>query len=243
MPEIYELTRKDTRPERNVLIVVAHPDDETLGAGATMHRLSRAGAGVHVCILSGDVEARNLRPVDGELRGDTLQALTRLGVATVEFGSFPNIRMNTVPHLELVQFIESAIERVNPTAVITHHPGDINDDHRQVSSACQAAIRLPQRRQLPVRIERLLFMEVLSSTDWAFGADQFQPNYFHEVSSEDVQAKVEALALYRGVMRPHPHPRSAESLFAQSTLRGSQAGVDAAEAFHNVFTLTRDLLR
>ena len=37
-------------------------------------------------------------------------------------GTFPNIEMNTVSHLKLVQFIEQAIRESQPDIVITHHP-------------------------------------------------------------------------------------------------------------------------
>ncbi len=40
------------------LIVVAHPDDEVLGAGATINKLSGEGHEVNVCILSGNAGAR-----------------------------------------------------------------------------------------------------------------------------------------------------------------------------------------
>ena len=35
----------------NYLIVVAHPDDEVLGAGATIKRLTEEGNKVDVCIM------------------------------------------------------------------------------------------------------------------------------------------------------------------------------------------------
>lgn len=240
MSEIVTLAPSGETAGGGVLVVVAHPDDETLGAGATIHRLARSGFSVHVCILSGDVSARNFRPDDALLRQDTLSALQRLGVASVQFGDFPNIQMNTVPHLHLVQFIESAIERVSAATIVTHHPGDINDDHRQVSAVCQAAARLPQRRAGARPLSSLLYMEVPSSTDWAFGEDQFRPTLFQELSDEDVEAKLDALSKYRDVMRPHPHPRSEESIRALSVVRGSQCGVPAAEAFASVHVLRQE---
>ena len=36
----------------------------------------------------------------------------------------------------------------------------------------------------------------------------FTPNCYVEVGPDGVQAKLKALSMYRGVMRPYPHPRS-----------------------------------
>ena len=43
--------------------------------------------------------------------------------------------MNTVPRLQLVQFIEGAIRESEPDIIITHHPADTNNDHLQTSMA------------------------------------------------------------------------------------------------------------
>lgn len=62
----------------------------------------------------------------------------------------------------------------------------------------------------------------------------FNPNCFVEVGKEGVDAKVKALSMYRGVMRPYPHPRSVEYIAGLAAVRGSQWGVNYAEAFEVV---------
>ena len=221
----------------NYLIVVAHPDDEVLGAGATMYRKHQAGANVDVCILSGGVAARHLRPEDAELESDIIGSNGVLGVRQCIKGDFPNIQFNTVPHLKLVQFIEQAILRCEPDVIITHHPGDTNNDHLHTSRACQAAIRLFQRRPEVRPIKELWFMEVPSATEWCVNQamNPFAPNTFVEVGKDGVDRKIEALSLYRDVMRPYPHPRSTEAISGLAAWRGSQAGLCYAEAFQCAF--------
>ena len=52
-----------------------------------------------------------------------------------------------------------------------------------------------------------------------------------------MDAKIKALGMYRGVMRPYPHPRSAEYITGLEAVRGGQWGCDYAEAFECVLRL------
>lgn len=213
------------------LVVVAHPDDETLGAGATIKKLIEDGNDVAVCTMANHAAARaNLSET---LAVDAAKALAILGVQKTYNADFPNIKMNTVPHLELVQFIESAIMDFGATALITHHPSDTNNDHVMTSYAAQAASRLFQRRSDVEPLEMLLYMEVPSSTEWSLdtSANRFSANYFVEIGETGVTSKIEALRCYSGVMRPYPHPRSDEAIKGLAAYRGVQAGCNYAEAF------------
>ena len=218
------------------LIVVAHPDDEVLGAGASIYRWTQQGDTVDVCIMSAEAKARAFRPEDNELDDDTHAALNHLGVNKLYEGKFPNIEMNTVPHLQLVQHIESAIKDSEPDIVITHHPADTNNDHLQTSMACQEAVRLFQRRPEVKPVKELWYMEVPSATEWSVNSamNRFMPNCYGEVGKDGVDAKIKALSMYRGVMRPYPHPRSKEAIEGFASYRGSQSGCNYAEAFEVV---------
>ena len=223
----------------NYLLVVAHPDDEVLGAGASMYKWCKNGDVVDVAIMSTEAKARAFRPSDAELDGDKDAAMTFLGVKKIYEGSFPNIEMNTVPHLKLVQFIEEAIRESQPDIVITHHPADTNNDHMQTSMACQEAVRLFQRRPEVKRINEFWYMEVPSCTEWKInnGLNTFNPNCFVEVGKDGVEAKIKALSMYRGVVRPYPHPRSAEYIKGLAAMRGGQWGCNYAESFEVVIRL------
>lgn len=218
------------------LLVVAHPDDEVLGAGASMWKWSQGGQCVEVAIMCTEAKARAFRPEDSELADDTYAALKSVGVSKKYEATFPNIEMNTVPHLKLVQFIESVIMESEPDVVITHHPSDTNNDHMQTSMACQEAVRLFQRRPEVKRIQEFWYMEVPSCTEWKINNAflSFNPNCYVEVGKEGVEVKLKALSMYRGVMRPYPHPRSSEYIIGLAAMRGGQWGCNYAEAFEVV---------
>lgn len=219
----------------NYLFVVAHPDDEVLGAGATIHKLVSQGHKVAVAIMSGHAAAR--KNLSDTLAEDEANAMKILGVEKVYHADFPNIKMNTVPHLDLVKFIERCIDDWKAEAIFTHHPSDVNIDHQETSKAVIAACRLFQRTDNVPKLRLFAYMEVLSSTEWSLNTadNRFTPNYFVEVGKDGVDTKIKALSAYTGVMRDFPHPRSNESIEGLAAYRGGQSGLVYAEAFETVF--------
>ena len=219
----------------NYLVIVAHPDDEVLGAGATINKLIKQGHKVSVAILSTNVEAR--ANISDTLRKDEEEVMEILGVTKTYHADFPNIKMNTIPHLEIVNFIEKCIEDSQAEAIISHHPADVNIDHHETGKAVNAACRLFQRKEGVPRLKMLLYMEILSSTEWNLNSadNRFMPNYFSEIGKDGLELKLKALSAYKGIMRPYPHPRSMEAITGLAAFRGAQAGLVYAEAFECVF--------
>lgn len=214
-------------------MVAAHPDDEVLGAGATIHRFASEGADVYVAMASCDCPTR-----DGDLRGECAESHTLLGVREAVFSLFECMSFDRANHYDMVGFIEGAIKAYEPDTVIMHHPADIHPDHKALALCTLEAIRLPQRQTTDVpRIRQVLCMEVPSSTDWSgnLSLNQFQPNAYAEVRDADMEAKIRALMVYEGVVRKTPHPRSKSAIKALSEARGAIFGVHMAEAFQQVF--------
>lgn len=222
--------------ELRYLFVVAHPDDESDAAGGTINKLIKEGNDVAVAIMASQASARyNLSET---LSDDEKKAFSILGITKVYHANFPNIKMNTVPHLELVQFIEQCIEDFQAEAIVTHHPTDTNNDHVMTSYAAQAASRLFQRKPKSVpNLKLFMYMETPSATEWSLdkSASRFIPDYYVEIGKEGLETKIRALEAYKGVMRPYPHPRSKEAYEGLAAYRGCQAGVQYAEGFQIVF--------
>jgi LmbE family N-acetylglucosaminyl deacetylase len=214
-----------------IAVFAAHPDDEVLGCGATIARLS-GSEDIHFVILGEGVTSRlgserDLKAV-GELHDDARRAAKIVGAASVRFDDLPDNRFDSVPLLEVVRRVEAHIEELRPASVYTHHPGDLNVDHLVTFRAVLTATR-PMRG---CAVRDLYAFEVSSSTEWALQAFQpvFRPNVFADVS-ETIERKVEAMESYRSERRPFPHPRSPEALRATARRWGSVAGADYAEAF------------
>lgn len=217
-----------------VLVVSAHPDDETLGCGGTIARWAQEGAEVMVAFLSDGVGARGAENnVDQNALAARREAAARacktLGVKKRPwFGDFPDNRMDTVALLSAVQQVESCIESYKPDTVLTHQAGDVNIDHQRVHQAVITACR-PQPGN---DVRRLLFFEVASSTEWQPPGSSFPfvPNTFVNIAGT-LEKKLDALRAYEHELQPWPHPRSIEAVSHQARWRGATAGMEAAEAF------------
>lgn len=217
------------RRQRNIAVIVAHPDDEALGAGGTMALHARRGDVVHPIFLADGVGARGQDEAAAEKRARAGRlAAGALGASAPRFLGFPDNRLDTVALLEIVQAIEKIIASIGPDTVYTHHQGDLNIDHAICNRAVLTACRpLPQ-----CTVRRIYAMEVLSSTEWGSPspAHAFVPTHFVDVTAT-LGAKRHALEAYAEEMRDFPHARSFEAVEALMKIRGSAVGLGAAEAF------------
>lgn len=218
---------------RRVLVVAAHPDDEVLGCGGTIARLSAQGCEVVTVIAAEGSTARH-RTRDSQsvlaelshLRAASVEAGKILGCSDVRHLGFPDNRMDGSELLDVVKAVETVVDDVKPELVVCHWGGDLNVDHQTVQQAVVTACR-----PLPgASVRAVLEWETASATEWSPRDAAFGPNFFVDIT-ETLGAKIDALRQYHSEMREFPHARSYQALEALAHLRGSQVGVRAAEAF------------
>jgi N-acetylglucosamine malate deacetylase 1 len=216
-----------------VLVVAAHPDDETLGCGGTVARHIAYGDDVKVVFLTDGVGARavgrHCAEEEGKRRSATEVAMEILGVGDFCNFDFPDNSLDALPRLALIQKLEAECLGFTPNIVYTHHGGDLNIDHRRAVEAVLAT----WRPQPEVSVHAIYSFEVLSSTGWA-GASSvapFVPNHFVDISGPFLDLKLRAIDGYELEMRQFPHARSRDAVRALAMTRGAQVGVSAAEAF------------
>jgi len=230
-----------------ILVIAAHPDDEVLGMGGTIKKLTKNGNDVKIVIMATGISSRRssnyknstkyevddqtLKKINEQilrLRKDAKNASTILGVRDIQFESFPDNEMDIVSNLQITKKIEEIIQSYKPDVVYTHSQFDINIDHRALYFATITATR-PKKNQ---NVKEVLCFEVPSSTEWYFPS-AFSPNVFVDIS-EEIQFKLRALKAYKNELQEFPHPRSLEAISAIGKRWGSVSGFKNAEAFYLV---------
>ncbi len=227
-----------------ILVIVAHPDDEVLGMGGTLKKLSINKHKIKVVFLATGIAARRSDKFRNEtkyeindnlikkmeeqikkLRLDAKKALKILGIKDVEFFNFPDNEMDVISNLEITKTIEDIIKKFKPEVIYTHTKNDINVDHRAIFNATITATRPTAK----VNVKKVICFEVPSSSEWNFG-DTFSPNIFVDIEKE-LSYKKKAIETYKTELKKFPHPRSANSLDIIAKRWGTVSGFKASEAF------------
>lgn len=141
----------DIRELNNVVLVVAHPDDECLGPGGLVNTLTSRGKRVTVVIVSYGEQSHAHDPGVDPLKlaairqAESVAAARILGTETPIFLGYPDggleVHPDAIAH-DLGQILERAMGENNgiPPAVLTHWRGDGHPDHEAVGrTAVQAA--------------------------------------------------------------------------------------------------------
>lgn len=212
-----------------ILVAAAHPDDETLGCGATLLRHRAGGDAVHWLIATGMTPEVGGTPERVAERDREIEAVAKhFGFAGVHRLGFPAARLDVVPRADLVAAIGGVIDAVAPDTLYVPFRGDIHSDHAVLADACAAASKWFRHAS----VRRVRAYETLSETEFQLAPDAlaFRPNLFLDVTAH-LDGKVAAMRLYKSEIGTLPFPRSEEAIRALATLRGSAAGCGVAEAF------------
>ncbi len=161
---------------KRVLFLGAHPDDIEIGCGALIHNIVNKTE--ILCVTLSDNQKN---PDLKKVKNEHLESMKVLGVPEekVVFGPFetrifPDSRQN------ILEYFLKLRKEFKPDLIFTHSKQDVHQDHNTMTDEALRAFR---------GITVLGFDVVRSS----YG---FFPNFLVEVTEENVNKKIEALAQY-----------------------------------------------
>ena len=227
----------------NFLIVVAHPDDEVLGCGGLLKKLSKLKKNMRViCVAEGSScrfkkDRKNEKVITNAIiqrKKWGKEALKDLGIRNFYFNDFECGKLNSYPITKIAKIVEDEIKNFKPEIIITHSNNDVNMDHKTVYQACLQATRPTSRSN---KIIGLISFEILSSTEWKYNKI-YEPNYFINIDKE-IKYKIKALKRYKSEIKKFPHPRSKEGVVSLAKYRGMQSYNKYAEAFKIIRLFSR----
>ena len=212
-----------------ILILSPHPDDEIIGCGALISKSRLIGASIHVAyITTGSTRQLMTGQTDALTREREIEDVSAEAGFSYEifFRDDHFCKLDTIPQKDLIDMIENAIDHYKPTIICIPFGGSYNQDHRAVYAAAITALRpVPQQlRYMPP-----IVLEYEEPYAWSV-SEPFTPNFYLD-ATDVYKTKSTLMKLHASQDRDPPFPRSTSLLEARLRLRGSEVGLDAAEAF------------
>jgi LmbE family N-acetylglucosaminyl deacetylase len=214
---------------KNVIVISAHPDDETLGVGGTILKHVANGDNVYWLIVTNVFENQGFSKERVESRQEEIREVEKLfGICKTFLLNYPTMTLSSSSLIKMVPDISSIFSEVQPEIIYTLNRSDAHSDHRVIFDAvmaCTKSFRYPF-------IKQILMYECISETEFApaLAEKAFLPNYFVDITNY-LDKKNEIMKVFESEIAEHPFPRSIENIKALAHFRGASVGVKYAEAF------------
>ena len=170
---------------KKIILVAAHPDDELLGSAGTLMYLISKGYKVKIIFLCDGESSRNInqKTIKSLINQRKKQAIKVSKLCKFNepvFANFPDNKLDTIPLLEIIKFIEREIKKFKPSILITHNENDLNIDHRLTFKAVITATR-PSTKTF---VKSIYCFETPSSTENNFSKikTSFNPNIYFDIT-------------------------------------------------------------
>jgi len=201
-----------------ILVIAPHPDDEVLGMGGTIKKLSKKNK-IILCVVSEGATAQYKDKKMIKVRRDSCKKTAKiLGISQTIFLDYPDMRLN-LSHLDINKKLEEIIEKYRPEIVYTAPKNDLNLDHQIVFNSTLVACR-PKSG-----VKQILCYEIQGNTKVPFA-----PNVFENIEKE-FPYKIKGFKMYKSEIEEFPNPRSIAAIENLAIQRGIESGTRKAEAF------------
>lgn len=218
-----------------VLVIAAHPDDEILGVGGTIPLLVKMKKQVDILVFTDGSSSQyiNNETILEDKFVEAQKANDLLGSTLLPRLDFPDMRLDTVAHVDKNMALGKIISEGAYDTVFVQDKTDINKDHGELFESTLVACRTYPGQ----KVRHLLSYYVNSSTEWGnlLKKEPFNPNVFVDISST-IETKLDAMKMYETELRQYPHPRSIDAMKISAQYFGNMVGIEYAEPFKLIYS-------
>lgn len=214
----------------SILVIAVHPDDETLGCGATLLKLANSGVPIHWLLVT-SAHTPDYSDMQVAVQSEQVEKVRQAyPFESLTWLKYPTCHLETQPLVSLIEGLRVCIKQIRPECVFIPNRSDVHSDHNVVFQALSAVLKPIYMHSLGVK--RVLACEIISETEAAFPLPEsaFLPTSFINIC-ETLERKLEIMELYKTEIHPEPLPRSSSAIRALARFRGASIGVEYAEAF------------
>lgn len=214
---------------KKILIISPHPDDEIIGCGGLIAYCKKKKIKINVLYVTVGASRQLITgKTDYKTRFKEIQNVSNYGKFSYKilFKDKYFVELDNVAQKIIIDPIEDYIEKIKPEFVFLPFGNSYNQDHRATYLASITALR-PAPNTLKHYVKNVLIYEEPYS--WCTGKN-FEPNSYLDTKNFEKE-KIKLMKLHRTQDRKFPFARSKENLLARMKIRGSECGLESAEAF------------
>lgn len=214
-----------------ILVIAAHPDDEVLGCGGTLIKLSKnKESKIFVAFAADGVFGRGNEKTLKVRQKESFRVSKYINAQILneeddQYYRFPDQQLDQSNFNEVVGWVKSLIDSKKPEVIYTHYYGDLNRDHQIVAEAVLVATR-PNKYGFIKKIYSFEINMGSINQGQALNNQMFAPNVFEKI---DIIKKKKLFDKYKSEHKYWPNWQNDIETVAR--FRGFSAGYDSAEAF------------
>lgn len=204
---------------KSLMVIAPHADDDILGCGGLIHRVSESGGSVVILLINMEEHSR----------------LEELNNSYSHLKNPPEIRVfgywvkSAAPSIRNVaSWVDDRIQEFRPEVVAIPNQGSAHQDHRLSAEAGIISCR-PSGGTETYRPQIVFSYEVAADV-WP-PRQSISPQFTVALSHSDLSFKMKAMMEHKSQIRMYPSERSLNTIENLARLRGSQAGVELGESY------------
>lgn len=212
------------KESKRILILNAHPDDETLSYGGLMARANRLGDELYVHTFAVGGPCSN---VPSEVRIEELESVMNYFQCEYSYDVGMDGLLDTIPNTELTSKIDELIDQFRPEQVYCSAMSE-HSDHIALHNAFEASARLKSGF-----IPKLFATGVYPFSDQLY-SPQKGGKIFQPLTDEDFDRKCEAFKFHKSQFKPRPSPLGVEGIRVKAEYDGMACGHKYAELYYQL---------